>query len=73
MIFRKGQLIGCKDGDIGVVLSVDYEHDVMSVYWAKDGYAEHEEANRNNWISPDLFCILSWRKLNTGPVRKMPR
>ena len=62
MLWSKGDLIRCtRDGDIGVVLSIDFEMDTFAVFWNSDGYSPEEEGNVNKW----LFVILNHgRKVN---------
>ena len=62
MLWSKGDLIRCtRDGDIGVVLSVDLEMDTFAVFWNSDGYSPEEEGSVNKL----LFVILNHgRKVN---------
>ena len=63
MLWSKGDLIRCtRDGDIGVVLSVDLEMDTFAVFWNSDGYSPEEEGNVNNWSCDELFVKLSHGK-----------
>lgn len=60
MLWSKGDLIRCtRDGDIGVVLSVDFELETFAVFWNSDGYSSEEEANVNKWSCSELFVILN--------------
>ena len=46
MLWSKGDLIRCtRDGDIGVILSVDFELETFAVFWNSDGYSPEEEGN----------------------------
>ena len=62
MLWSKGDLIRCtRDGDIGVILSVDFELETFAVFWNSDGYSPEEEGNVNKWF----FVILNHgRKVN---------
>ena len=66
MLWSKGDLIRCtRDGDIGVILSVDFELETFAVFWNSDGYSPEEEGNVANWSNSELFVILNHgRKAN---------
>ena len=62
-MFSKGDLIRCtRDGDIGVILSVDFELETFAVFWNSDGYSPEEEGNVNKWSYRELFVKLSHGK-----------
>ena len=66
MLWSKGDLIRCtRDGDIGVILSVDFELETFAVFWNSDGYSPEEEGDVNKWSCHELFVILNHgRKAN---------